>query len=254
MSNVKVISVEAKKSYYLVTTSTGDYKFDEDTIVKYEVFNDKEFEKKEFDKIIKYNDEQIAFNKVIRYLGYGPRSKLEIIKYLKEKGIENYKPTVKKLTEYGYIDDIKLASDMVNYYMELDKGPLYILKKMDEKGISDEVSQNAIKEYSKDIEEEKSLAVGQKEVLKLKEYPLKKQKTMLYAKLVARGYSIDVARRVIDKVEFVDESNDSLLKDYNKLLDKVSKKDLSEIETKSYIVERLMAKGYDYKNIKEILK
>ena len=63
MNNVKIISVEAKKSYYLVTTSINDYKFDEDTIVKYEVFNDKEYDKKEFEKIVKYNEEQIAFNK-----------------------------------------------------------------------------------------------------------------------------------------------------------------------------------------------
>ena len=52
MSNVKIISVEAKKGYYLVTTSINDYKFDEDTIVKYEVFNDKEFERKEFQNFL----------------------------------------------------------------------------------------------------------------------------------------------------------------------------------------------------------
>ena len=52
MNDVKIISVEAKKSYYLVTTSINDYKFDEDTIVKYEVFNDKVYDKKEFDFIL----------------------------------------------------------------------------------------------------------------------------------------------------------------------------------------------------------
>ena len=253
MNNIKIISVEAKKGYYLVTTSLNDYKFDEDTIVKYEVFNDKEFDKKEFDKILKFNDEQSAFNKVIKYLADGPRSKLEIIKYLKEKGIENSRAVIKKLTDYGYIDDEKLACDMVNYYLEQDKGPLYILKKMDDKGIADDIKMEAIKQYPKDLEEEKCLSVGAKEVTKLKSHPVKKQKMMLYSKLVTRGYSIDVARRTIDKMEYVDESNDSLVKDYQKLLAKAKKKELNNNEIKSYIVERLMAKGYEYKNIKDII-
>lgn len=253
MSNVKIISVEAKKSYYLVTTSINDYKFDEDTIIKYEVFNDKVYEKKEFDKIIKYNEEQIAFNKVIRYLGYGPRSKLEIIKYLKDKGIDNYKPTIKKLIEYGYINDEKLACDFVNYYMELKKGPLYILKKMDEKGIEESIRQKAMAIYDKDSEIEICYLVSQKELERLSKYPIRKQKTTLYSKLQAKGFSSEVIRLTIDKLDYIDDSLDNLKKDYEKLLAKVNKKDISEAEKKSYVIERLMAKGYEYKVIKTIL-
>ena len=253
MNNVKIISVEAKKSYYLVTTSINDYKFDEDTIVKYEVFNDKEFDKKEFEKIVKYNEEQIAFNKVIRYLGYGPRSKLEIIKYLKEKGIDNYKPTIKKLIEYGYINDEKLANDLVNYYMELKKGPLYILKKMDEKGIDDSIKNKTISLYDKDTELDLCYLVSQKELDTLTKYPIKKQKMSLYSKLLSKGFNSDVIRFTIDKLEFIDDSIDSLKKDYEKLVNKVNKKEMSDSEKKSYIIERLLAKGYEYKAIKTIL-
>lgn len=253
MTNVKIISVEAKRGYYLVTTSINDYKFDEDTIVKYSVFNDKEFEKKEFDKIIKYNEEQLAFNKVIRYLGYGPRSRFEIIKYLKEKGIDNYKPVLKRLIDASYIDDNKLADDLVNYYMAQNKGPAYILKKMDEKGIDEDIRTDAIKQYSKDIEEEKANEVANKELNKLTEYPLRKQKILLYSKLISKGYSSDIARRIIEAVEYVDESNDNLIKDYEKALAKAKKKDLNDNEVNSYILERLMSKGYEYKNIKAIL-
>ena len=253
MNDVKIISVEAKKSYYLVTTSINDYKFDEDTIVKYEVFNDKVYDKKEFDKIIKYNDEQIAFNKVIRYLGYGPRSKLEIIKYLKEKGIENYKPTIKKLIEYGYIDDEKLANDLVSYYIDLAKGPLYILKKMDEKGIDEAIMKNAMLAYSEELEKDICYQVSTKEIQHLSKYPIRKQKTSLYAKLQSRGFSSSVIRGTIDKLEFIDDSIDNLKKDYEKLVSKVSKKDMSESEKKAYIVERLLAKGYEYVTIKTIL-
>ena len=252
MSNVKIISVEAKKGYYLVTTSLNDYKFDEDTIVKYSIFNDTEFEKKEFDKIVKFNDEQIAFNKVIRYLGFGARSKLEIIKYLKEKGIDNYKPVLKRLIEAGLIDDDRLAFDIVNYYIEQNKGPLYILKKMDERGIDESIRNDAIKAYTKELEEEKAMYVAEKEIDRLKEYPLRKQKTMLYSKLITRGYSLSVARMIIDKVELVDESNDNLLKDYEKYLAKAKKKGYNDNEAKAYVIERLMAKGYEYKNIKVV--
>lgn len=253
MSDVKIISVEAKRGYYLVTTSINDYKFEEDTIVKYEVFNDKEFPKSEFDKILKYNDEQVAFNKAIRYLGYGPRSSSEIIKYLKDKGFNDYKKTIKKLIEYKYIDDEKLASDLVIYYSSNLKGPNYILKKMDEKLISDEIKAKAIKEYTTELEEENCYKSCLKEVDKLKEYPIRKQKQNLYSKMISRGYKIDIIMRVIDKVELIDESNDNLIKDYNRIKDKAMKKELSDRELNSYIIERLLAKGYEYKDIKSIL-
>ena len=253
MNDVKIISVEAKKSYYLVTTSINDYKFDEDTIVKYEVFNDKVYEKKEFDKIIKYNDEQIALNKVIRYLAYGPRSKLEIIKYLKEKGIDNYKPTIKKLIEYGYINDEKLANDLVNYYIDLSKGPLYIQKKMDEKGIEEAIIKNAMIAYSEELEKNICYQVSTKEIEHLSKYPIRKQKISLFSKLQSKGFSSSVIRLTIDKLEFFDDSIDNLEKDYEKLASKISKKDISEAEKKTYIIERLLAKGYDYKAIKTIL-
>ena len=253
MNDVKIISVEAKKSYYLVTTSINDYKFDEDTIVKYEVFNDKVYEKKEFDKIIKYNDEQIALNKVIRYLAYGPRSKLEIIKYLKEKGIDNYKPTIKKLIEYGYINDEKLANDLVNYYIDLSKGPLYIQKKMDEKGIEEAIIKNAMIAYSEELEKNICYQVSTKEIEHLSKYPIRKQKISLFSKLQSKGFSSSVIRLTIDKLEFFDDSIDNLKKDYEKLASKISKKDISEAEKKTYIIERLLAKGYDYKAIKTIL-
>lgn len=254
MNNIKIISVEAKKGYYLVTTSENDYKFEEDTIVKYEVFNDKEFTKAEFNKILSFNDNQVAFNKALRYLGYGPRSKMEMLKYLKEKGFNNYKDVIKRLSEYGYIDDKKLAKDMVSYYIDLKKGPLYILKKMNEKAISDEVASVAINEYSKDLEEELCLELSKDLATKLSEYPVKKQKTTLYSRLISKGYPPDVIRHTIEKTEFVDESDSNLVKDYEKLKAKVSKKELSEYEARNYIVEHLLAKGYEYKKIKDILE
>lgn len=250
MNNVKIISIEFKKSYYLVTTNVDDYEFDEDTIVKYSIFNDQEFTKEEFDKIIAFNSGQVAFNKVLRYLGYGPRSKMEIIVYLKEKGIEDYKAVVKKLCEYGYIDDNKLATELLEYYMGQNKGPLYILKKYKEKGIDDKIATTAIKNYTEEIELELANDVTKKELPKLTEYPIKKQQTKLYTLLISKGYHIDIARRMVEKSEFVDESSDNLKKDFEKYKQKANKKEFNDNELKSYIIEKLLAKGYDYKVIK----
>lgn len=253
MNEIKIISVEAKNKYYVVTTNKDDYKFEEDTIVKYGIFNDKTFSIDEFNKIIKDNDNILAFNKVLRYLGYGPRSKKEIIKYLKEKGVTDYKVVINKLSEYGYIDDHKLANEIVAYYKNNNKGPLFILKKLNEKGIDAQTITKAIMQYDQQEERDICFEVGKKEVAKLSEYPIKKQKQSLYSKLVAKGFNIDVIHYVIEKVEYIDNSNEMLLKDYNKLLNKVAKKELSDNEKRNYIVNHLLAKGYEYSSIKSIL-
>ena len=86
----------------------------------------------------------------------------------------------------------------------------------------------------------------------IKKYPITKQKTKVYSKLISSGFTSEVATSVISKCEFVDESDEELEKDLRKYLRKYFDSELSLKEKKNKIITSLMNKGYNYKNINKI--
>ena len=63
--------------------------------------------------------------------------------------------------------------------------------------------------------------------------------------LISEGYPYDVVNRVLYSIELLDESETLLEKEYIKLKNKE--------EDKNKIIQKLLAKGFDYSDIKEII-
>ena len=68
----------------------------------------------------------------------------------------------------------------------------------------------------------------------------------LIEKLLREGYGQDAINYAMSSITFTDNSQERLIKEYEKLQDK-------NIE-KEKIIARLLAKGYEYSDIKRILK
>lgn len=253
METVKILSVEKKKKYYLVMTNGDDYKFDEDIIIKYQIFNGKEFTEKEFAKIIEDSKKVDAYNLSLRYLAYGARSRNEMAKYLKSKGASNIKVVLDRLEEAGYINDVNLANYFVGYYKDMKKGPIYIAKRLQEKMVDEKVIESALSSFSEDEQLCIALNVAKKEQSNLISFPVRKQKEKIYSSLLAKGYSSDVISKVLNCIEFVDESDERLVKDYESLVEKASRKNLSNQDQQKWIIEHLLRKGYEYQKIKDVL-
>lgn len=261
MNKIVIESISQKKNSkkFVVKTSEEEYVMTEDTIIKFHIFKDKEFSKMDFKKIIydiKINE---SFNKVLNYLNYGPRSEYEIRLYIqkndKEKTlkVKDYNEIIARLRSLNYVNDELYAKQIVDYY-KATKGKNYIKQYLREKRVDNSIIENSILLIEDDEEIEIALKIANKYVQTIRKYPFKKQKEMTMNKLLRSGFSSNLITKIISKIEFIDESDFSLKKDYLKIVKRLEKKDMSSYEKKQYILNSLLAKGYEYKNINNIIK
>lgn len=257
MSDNKVIikNVVKKKRDYLVTTNNEDISLDEDTIIKFGVFKDHIFTTAEFENIKNTNLENKAFLKAINYLSYRARSKHEIYQYLQKQElteimIENI---IEKLSQFGYINDQRFASELVDYESRVKlRGPLYIAQTLQTKGISPELITNALSDYSSELQSENIDAIINKELRTKSKYPPRKQKQLLTQKLLRSGYDSSLVYSQINRLNIVDDSQELLKREFNKLLKKHANTKLTTQELKAKIITNLLNKGYEYSKILEL--
>lgn len=246
-----------KNKRYLVETNLDSYKFDEDTVIKYMLFKDHEFTKKEFDEVLFNAKVSEGFNKALSYLSRSKKSTYEVKEYLRGKDDYNEKAIdliISKLKEFKFIDDYEYARSVINTYGKV-KGPLYIKNKLEVKRIHKDIISKVIGEYNIEYSEfDNALTLARKvmEASDIKKYPITKQKTKIYSKLISNGYSSEIASRVLSRLEFVDESDEELEKELRKYLRKYFDSELNFKEKKNKIITSLMNKGYNYKNINKI--
>lgn len=247
------------KKRYLVETNEDELYFDEDTLIKFGLFKDKEFTKEEFNEVLKEAKINDGFNRAIKYLSRSKKTTYEVKEYLRgnksEKKYFDYDEDIidliiKKLKEYKYIDDLDYAKSYLNTYHDY-KGPNYIINKLEEKKIYKDIINEVLCYY--DDEEKIALNIAFKEIDSLKKYPIKKQKMTLYSRLLSKGFNTEAINYAISKIDFEDNSDEELYKDYQKQLKRLENKELTNQEKKNKIIASLMNKGYDYKNILKVM-
>ncbi len=168
-----------------------------------------EISKKTYDEIFENVVLAKAKMTAMSYLSYKDRSKREVIRKLKEKGYtkEVTKQTLKFLISYGYINDLEFSKKFVKQRVEKKGyGKFKVVRELSEKGISDEIIEQ-VTENIGESEEEMALVLARKKArsLDLTEY---KDKQKLFAYLQRRGYSFEIIKRVIEKINSHDEDCD----------------------------------------------
>lgn len=251
--------IKNRKNKYKLITNDKDYIISEDMVIKHYLFKDKTYSNEEFEKIIEDILEDEFFNKIINLLSISLKSEYEIIEYihkneyknktfLKQHQIQNI---IDKLKQLNYIDDNKLCINLIDYYIRNNKGPLYIKQKLKEKHIEDNIVNKNLNVYDEQTENEIILKIINKE--HYKDVPIKKFKLLLTNKLLRNGFSSRLVYTHIDNLQLEDNSINLIEKDYQKALNKISKKDKTESEKKQLIINYLLSKGYEYKIIKQFL-
>lgn len=262
MNEIKIIALEKKprSKKYKVITNEEDYNFSEEMLIKYHIFKDQVFTKKEFEKILDDSLVDDYFNKVINLLSISLKSESEIIKYIhdKERVSKKYlkdnqiNSIIEKIKQLGYLNEEKLCDYILDYYYRNNKGPLYIKQKLIEKKVDRLLIEDTLKKYSYDMEEEAIDKILEKE--NNKNYTVKKYKMNLTNKLLRNGFSSNIVYKKIDKLKVEDKSNELIEKEFNKIYDKVNKKDITDHEKKQMIINKLLSKGYEYQLIKQYIK
>lgn len=171
MATITKITVQKKnKERYNIFLDKGkgeEYAFsvDEDVLIKFNL--KKGLELDDFAMMeIHYHDEiRKSYNQAIHYLARRMRSELEVRNYLKEKEVEEpvIQEVIHKLAEYRFINDEEFAIAYVRTQKNTtDKGPDVIRRELFEKGISAELQEKALAEYSFDEQVQKATKLWEK--------------------------------------------------------------------------------------------
>ena len=240
---VKSIKKLKSKNLYLVTIDDEDYKVTDDLIVKYALSKDKKINDFTYDEFIKDVGLDYYYIKVCNYISYQFRSENEIRDYLKSSGCseEGIEALITKLKNVSLIDDKMLSQFILNSMINNLKGPKAYANKLFERKVLAQAN------YDKDIEIEGLEKSIEKNKDKYAKYPPKKQKNCLIQKLLRDGFSENLVFKEVSKLKFIDNSYETLQRDYEKLLRRYQ--DLDKSERKRKIITSLLNKGYAYSEV-----
>lgn len=260
MNYLKIESLKKakRKGFYDVITSEGKYLLSENIIVQYTIINGAEFEKNEFDKIIKKNEDEKIINSVYSYIAFKMRSENEIKDYLVNKNASNLliEKCIRDLKNLGYINDNELAKAVMNYTINNHKGPKALEMKLKERGIDNKIVDATCKLYDDDKENEVISLIIDSIISKYQKYPIKKQKQKIQEKLLRDGFSSNIVFNQVSKLNLVFSNDDELEKDILKVvktLQNYKYKDCKDYEIKNKFINKMLSKGYSYNDISKYI-
>ena len=254
LKKIEIISLAKNKNKFKVITSEGEYSFCEDTILNYYILKGKIFSEEEFTKILDSEQDNNLFNKTLNFISYQIRSSKEIGEYLKkhQATAAQCELIINRLTSLGYLNDDAYALNMLDSICLKKKGPLFLVQKLKEKGIAETIITKVLQSYPIDVQQELALEIAKNQLQKKNYLPAKKQKQNLYEKLLRDGFGGDVISMVLSQVEFIDDSEETLVKEITRLQIKYRNIDEKIVDMK--IVANLMGKGYEYSSIIKKIK
>ena len=168
------------------------------TCVSHGLVVGKEISESEIEKIQQESEASVAFDKAATYLSVRMRSKKEIKTYLSGKGFlpQVVESCIKKLEEYGYVNDRTFAEELIRSYPSLGRGA--IRRKLAEKGVSQNIVEELLRDENFKNEEQKAEELGKK-FIKLRTNA-KNLPQKLKNHLILKGYSFEIANKVAKKL------------------------------------------------------
>ncbi len=239
--------VKKNKKYIVNFDNELELSVTEDEIIEFRIIKDKIFTAIEIEKIKSSCNLSTYFNKTLNYINFKPRTRKEVEDYLLKHELteDQIEQIITRLIDIDFINDIRYVKSFINECSRKAKGKGYIIQTLTSKGIDKNQVLEYLYLYEDFQEEENAYNLAIKCSKSLTKYPVKRQQLQLTNKLIQSGFSYDIVNKVISRIELVDESYDTLIKDYNKL----KLKDYSKNE----IIQKLLAKGYNYSSIKEVV-
>lgn len=175
----------------------------EDVLVKYHLRKGLELSDETIENILTEDLLQRSYLMAINYLSYRMRSKKELIDYLKKKEIndEEIKKIIERLCAENLLNDRAFADAFVRTRMnQSTKGPLLIKRELIDKGITNNIAQEAIKQIPYETQFETALKWAKLRMQRKRKQSYQKQKQQLKASLVQKGYTDDIILDVMSSL------------------------------------------------------
>ena len=160
---------------------------------------------------------------------------------------------IKKLTDFGLLDDEKYCINRFNY---LNK-QLYSIKQIKTKLVKDGISKDLIEKYvinNSEDEYDKAIKLAKKYSNSIKNKSLNATKQNILNKIVNLGYGYDAAKSAIDSLNLTNDNEIEILKrEYLKAKNKYTKK-YTDYDLRNHIYTSLISKGFKSEDIKTIME
>lgn len=148
-----------------------------------------------------------AAEKAAAYVNIKPRTALQVRTYLRGKGYEDdvIDQVIDQLKEYHYVDDLQYAEMYFRYGFEKGRGVSRIRRELAEKGVAAELIDMAyekLEDVPDQVEMAMEIAESMMRGIEIEEldYDAKqKLKAKIGRRLMSRGFSSDVAYKVIGR-------------------------------------------------------
>ena len=142
----------------------------EDTLIKFLVRKDASYSEAEFKEILKHDEENRLFERVLRYHAQQSRSENEDREYLSKHGEgEAAEKIILRLKALNYLDDRLFAQNLFNYAVNNFRGPRYLEARLQKSGVAIEITMEVLERYGEELEKELISEILKKNKEKAKE-------------------------------------------------------------------------------------
>lgn len=250
MMKIEKIKKQKSGKYILEMDDNSKLQLYEDVILNNGLLFKKEIDSELFNKLNLENNYYEVYNKVLKYISNKMRSEVEINKYLDRIECIEKDKIISKLKSMNLINDDLYLKAFINDKICLSLvGPNKIKKELLEHNIElDKIEEELVK-YENMFPERINKIISKKIKTNNKSIYMFKQK--MINELIESGYNKEDILNELEKYTFDESKN--IKKDYDVIYKKLSKKYKDE-ELKNQIKNKLFNKGYNYENIKEIVK
>lgn len=250
---MKIVKFTKKKNgqYLILLEDDRKITLHEDLILKRDLLLKKEIDEEDIICLITENNNYLAYDNAIKYIGIKMRSISEVEEYLKKREIDEkiMQEIIEKLIKQGYLNDKIYSTCYVNDKINLSNdGPLKIVEFLRKNKIENTVMEEAISNFSKEIECEKIKKLINKQVKQNTNKGSYLLKQKILSNLVALGYHRELIVDCLNGFEF--DEQDIYKREYKKIYDKLSKK-YSGKELDYKLRQKLYQKGFSNVSIDE---
>jgi regulatory protein len=218
MATITKITTQKKSNerfnVYLDQGAGEEYGFsiDQDVLINFGLQKGSTLDDDLLEQLMSEDAVKKGFNQAVVYLSYRMRSEKEVKDYLvkKEFAKDTADTIIHKLQQFGYVNDLDFAKMFVRSKKNTSsKGPFVIRQELKQKGISNVLIEQSLKEYPFEEQVASAVKFANKKGSQKKSLSTLQLKQKLGQALAGKGYAWEVISAAMEEIEFTkDESQE----------------------------------------------
>lgn len=195
---ITAITAQKRNTQRLNISLDGEYAFSLDRLTAAWLKVGRQLSPEEIASLQEKDEQEVAFNRALRYLSYRARSEAEMRKYLSDKGFSDHvsQTVIDRLKDERLINDPRFAQDWIDNRVSFrPRSQTQLRFELRNKGLSEDLIEDALQEADLD-DIELACAAGKKLVGRYARLDWPDFRQKLGAALARRGFSYETVRNV----------------------------------------------------------